>query len=274
MLHGLFHTVLQQGGGDVFGGLLGLLHAAAHADAVGGGLEHGQVVGAVTDGQGFGLGNIQGFQQLQHAAGFAGAFYYKLREAVLAPGDDLEIGLHGPVELLRGLLVQAPGDKLHKVRVLADGADGEALAPHLLQLQLLLGVGQPLRVVDQSAVGALVEGENAKLGHLLPDKSLEGFLRTAAVEPGAVEEDLHAAAADPAGEGKLPDAGVNVGVRPPGVYHGDVPLLPEGLDGPDDGGGNIKGFGIDDGAVEIEKDDHILFLVPFFRRRTGRRRSS
>ena len=69
--------------------------------------------------------------------------------------------------------------------MLADGADGKALAPHLLQLQLLLGVGQPLRVVDQSAVGALVEGENAKLGHLLPDKSLEGFLRTAAVEPGA-----------------------------------------------------------------------------------------
>ena len=65
MLHSLFHTVLQQGGGDVFGGLLGLLHAAAHADAVGGGLKHGQVVGAVTDGQGFGLRNIQGFQQLR-----------------------------------------------------------------------------------------------------------------------------------------------------------------------------------------------------------------
>ena len=114
--------------------------------------------------------------------------------------------------------------------------------------------------VDYSARSVIVVGPELKMGEC-------GLPKLMAAE-------LYKPFTDPAGEGKLPDAGVNVGVRPPGVHHGDVPLLSEGLDGPNGRGGNIKGFGIDDGAVEIEKDDHILFLVPFFRRRTGRRRSS
>ena len=79
-----------------------------------------------------------------------------------------------------------------------------------------------------------------------------------------------------------PDAArLHMGVEHEGaatdIEHGEIPVGLADRQPVGQRSGNLVGKivpRIDDGAVEIEKDDHILFLVPFFRRRTGRRRSS
>ena len=218
--------------------------------------EHGQIVGAVADGQGFTLWHPQRFQQRQQPARLGAALEYVFREMVAAPIDDLKVGGHGLAEALLGRFRPGEADEFHEIRVLLPGINPKALLPHPVQLFADERQLPAVRLIHDGAVIPLVKGQDIEFSDCFGHVGAEGRIRFFPVEPVVPQPNLHAAAADVAPEGHGLDPGVDMGIGPAGVDHRHMPIFRQPCHGTNGGRGDFLGFLVNDGSVYVKKYDH------------------
>ena len=117
-------------------------------------------------------------------------------------------------------------------------------------------IGQ-IRVKKQGVVAFGLDGHAAAVGKL--QNILELFPGgVILIDDLIVQNQFHAAGADPAGEIKLLYSGVDVTDGAAGVDHRNVTVFPQQADGFHHGIGNNLRFVIHNGTVNIKENDHIF----------------